>query len=80
MPAADPRRRKAAPKSPRTTTSHRGNSVPTEKSIAKGDFVRAQLARCDGTYHVLLPNGFAKLKAEQVCIPARFPAKAHSLD
>ena len=34
--------------------------------VAKGDFVLAHLIRKNGTYHVLLPNGFAKLKAEEV--------------
>lgn len=34
--------------------------------VAKGDLVRAHLSRKHGTYHVLLPNGFTKLKAEEV--------------
>ena len=34
--------------------------------VSKGDFVRAYLKRKDGTYHVLLPNGFATLKADEV--------------
>jgi hypothetical protein len=34
--------------------------------VAKGDFVRAHLIRKKNTYHTMLPNGFAKLKAEDV--------------
>lgn len=34
--------------------------------VSKGEFVRAHLERKDGTYHVLLPNGFVSVKPDEV--------------
>ena len=41
--------------------------------VSKGDFVRAHLTRKNGTFRVLLPNGFTSLKPEKIKLA---PSKA----
>ncbi len=46
--------------------------------VAKGEFVRAHLTRRDGTYRVILPNGFARLNTDEIkIVPHGAASKLH---